>query len=137
MTYISVSLRYHSNSSHCLYCCPFLYHIIPFKIDPTPTPPIVTRGVATPTSVVISWSQQASVDGYEISFQRATGNQQMGDCSSFIHSDTISVDVTITTHNLTGLQEFSTYFITVTAVSNMRGRTGSNAFTVNTRRAGM
>ena len=86
---------------------------------------------------MVSWSQQASVDSYEISFQRATGNQQMGECSSFVHSDTIPVGGAITTHNLTGLQEFNTYLITVTAVSNTRGRAGSNTVTVNTQRAGM
>ena len=113
-----------------------LYHIIPFKIDPPPTAPDVTPGVATPTSVVISWSQQASVDSYEISFQRATGNQQTGDCTSFIHSNTIPVGGTITMHNLTGLQEFSTYLITVTVV-NMAGRSQNNPITVNTQMAGM
>jgi len=40
-------------------------------------------------------------------------------------------------HNLTGLQEFSTYLITVTAVSNVRGRTGSSPLIVNTLMAGM
>jgi len=102
-------------------------------VDPLPTRPAVTTpGTATPTSVVLSWNQQTLADSYEISFQRATGNQQFGDCSSFVHSGTIPVGGTITTYNLTGLQEFSTYFVTVNAVS-VAGRTGSNILTVNTK----
>ena len=76
------------------------------------------------------------MDSYEISFQHATGNQQTGDCSSFIHNDNVSVGGTITMHNLTGLQEFSTYLITVTAVS-VAGRNGSSPLIVNTLMAGM
>ena len=116
----------------------FPFHSILFSsTDPLPTRPAVTTpGTATPTSVVLSWNQQALADSYELSFQRATGNQQFGDCSSFVHSGTIPVGGTITTYNLTGLQEFSTYFITVTAVS-VAGRNGSNILTVNTKIAGM
>ena len=76
------------------------------------------------------------MDSYEISFQRATGNQQTGECSSFIHSGNVSVGGTITMHNLTGLQEFSTYLITVAAVS-VAGRTGSSLLIVDTLMAGM
>ena len=106
-----------------------------FKSGP-PTAPTVTPGAATPTSVVVSWSQQAGVDSYEISFQRATGNQQRGECTSLEHSGNVSVGGSITTHNLTGLHEFSTYLITVTVV-NMAGRSQNNPITVNTQMAGM
>jgi len=101
-------------------------------LDPPPTPPTVTRGAATPTSVVVFWSPEAGVGSYEISFQRATGNEQLGGCTSFDHSGNVTVGGNITTHNVTGLQEFSTYLIAVTAVSNVRGRTGSNTLTVDT-----
>ena len=62
----------------------------------------------------------------------------MGDCSSFVHSGTVTIPVggAITMHNLTGLQEFSTYLITVTVV-NMAGRSQNNPITVNTLKAGM
>ena len=110
--------------------------IILFKTDLPPTTPTVTPGAATPTSVVISWNQQSSVTTYEISFQRATGSQQLGDCSSFEHSGNASVAGSITTYNLTDLQEFSTYVISVTAV-NQEGRNGSVPVTVNTQMAGM
>ena len=104
--------------------------------DLPPTTPTVTPGAATPTSVVISWNEQSPVDSYEISFQRATGSQQLADCSSFEHSGNASVAGSITTYNLTDLQEFSTYAISVTAV-NWEGRNGSVPVTVNTQMAGM
>ena len=113
------------------------YHIILFNyIAPPLTTPLVTPGEVTSTSVVVSWSSQTVVCSYEISFQRATGNQQTRECSSFVHSDPIPVGGAITTHNLTGLQEFSTYFITVTAV-NEAGRSESDPVPVNTTMAGM
>ena len=85
---------------------------------------------------MVSWNQQPSVDSYEISFQRATGSQQLGDCSSFEHSGNASVAGSITTYNLTDLQEFSTYLISVTAV-NGEGRNESDPLAVNTQMAGI
>ena len=76
------------------------------------------------------------MDSYEISFQRAIGNQQLGDCMSFQHNGSVSVGANVTVYNLTGLQEFSTYFIIITAV-NVAGRNGSNPIAVNTQSAGM
>jgi len=110
---------------------------IPPPTTPPPTPPAVTiLGPATSTSVVVSWSQQPSVDSYEISFHRATGNQQLGDCSSLEHSGNVSVSGSITMYNVTGLQEFSTYVITITAV-NGAGRSRSDPLRVSTEMAGM
>ena len=85
---------------------------------------------------MVSWSQQGGVDSYEILFHRATANQQLGDCTSFEHSGNVSVDGNITMYNVTGLQEFSTYVITVTAMS-VAGRSENYSVTVNTQLAGM
>ena len=77
------------------------------------------------------------MDSYEISFERATGDQQLGDCPAYEHSRRVSaVAGTTTTYTLTGLQEFSTYFITVTAV-NVVGRSGNATVIVTTAAAGM
>ena len=54
---------------------------------------------------------------YEISFERAIGDQQFGECPAYEHRGRVLVGGTTTTYTLTGLQEFSTYFITVTAVN--------------------
>jgi len=105
-------------------------------LAPPPTSSLVTLGEATSTSVVVSWSSQTVVCSYEISFQRATGSEQHGDCTSFNHSDNVYVGGNITTHNLTGLQEFSTYLITVTAV-NGAGRNESDPVLVTTTMAGI
>ena len=99
-----------------------------------PVTPIVSPGAATPTSVVISWNQQAKADSYEISFER---DQQLGDCPAYEHSGRVPALVgTTTTFTLTGLQEFSTYFITVTAV-NVAGRSENATVNVTTATAGM
>jgi len=117
----------------------YVHTCIPYyslQLAPPPTTPLVTPGEVTSTSVVVSLSSQTVVCSYEISFQRATGNEQLGDCTSFDHSGNVSVGGNITTHNLTGLQEFSTYLITVTAV-NGAGRNESDPVTVTTQVAGM
>ena len=105
-------------------------------LDIPPTITTATPGVSTSTSAVISWNQQAYVNIYEVSFERATGDQQFGDCPAYEHRGRVLVAGATTTHILTGLQEFSTYFITVTAV-NAAGRNASAPVTVNTIMAGM
>ena len=105
------------------------------QIAPPPTTPTITLGEVTSTSGVVSWSSHTVVGSSEISFQRATGNEQLGDCTSFNHSGNVSVGGNVMTLNLTDLQEFSTYFITVTAV-NMQGRHESYPLPVNTTMAG-
>ena len=72
---------------------------------------------------------------YEISFERAIGDQQFGECPAYEHRGRVLVGGTTTTYTLTGLQEFSTYFITVTAV-NVAGRNESLPVTVNTLMTG-
>ena len=55
---------------------------------------------------------------------------------SFQHNGSVSVGANVTVYSLTGLQEFSTYFIIITAV-NVAGKNGSNPIAVNTQSAGM
>ena len=108
------------------------------SIDPPPTASTLTPGATTPTSVVVSWNQQPSADTYEISFERATGSQQAGECPSFEHTGNVpDVTGTATMYTLTGLHEFSTYFITVTAVSSVTGRSESSRLIATTQIAGM
>ena len=73
---------------------------------------------------------------YDVSFERATGDQQLGDCPAYEHRGRVLVAANTTTHILTGLQEFSTYFITVTAV-NGAGRNESAPVTMITLTTGM
>ena len=120
----------------CVYSIP---HQIPVTLSTEllPATPNATSGTITSTSTMISWNQQRDADSYEISFQRATGNQQLGDCPAYQHNGSVPpVGATVTTSTLTGLQEFSTYFITVTAV-NPAGRSGNATVTVTTATAGM
>ena len=102
-----------------------------------PATPVATPGTTTATSAIISWIQQSDANTYAISFERATGDQQLGDCPAYLHSGSVpAVGSTVTTRNLTGLQEFSTYFITVMAI-NEAGRSGNATVNVTTATAGM
>ena len=52
---------------------------------------------------------------YQVSYQRTSGANPMG--CDFDHSGTRDVDGSVTEYTLTGLEEFSTYYINVTAVN--------------------
>ena len=121
----------------CMHILVSYRHAFLILIELLPVTPIARPGAATPTSAVISWNQQSKVDSYEISFERATGDQQLGDCPAYEHSGRVpALAGTTTTYTLTGLQEFSTYFITVTAV-NVAGRSENATVNVTTATAGM
>ena len=59
-----------------------------------------------------------------------------GPCDRFTHTNTITVDGTTRLYTLTGLQEFSTYTINITAV-NGGGRSAVTRQSVTTIAAGM
>ena len=106
----------------------------PTTTVPVPDPPVVTLGVVTATTVTLSWSPQPGVGQYEVHYVRAVGSQQHGACRDFI--DTLNTEAT-TENSLTvgGLQEFSTYTVTVFAVSNA-GRVPSEEIVIMTPQAG-
>ena len=96
--------------------------------------PVVTLGVVTATTVTLSWSPQSGVGQYEVHYVRAVGSQQHGACRDFI--DTPNTEAT--SENpliLEGLQEFSTYTVTVFAVNNA-GRVPSEEIVIMTPEAG-
>ena len=69
------------------------------------------------------------VDNYEITFS------YQGPCSGYIHANTVIVDGATRQHTLTGLQEFSTYTISITAM-NGGGRSVTISQSVTTVAAG-
>ena len=77
--------------------------------------PSVTVDRIQATSVNINWSASFGADRYEILYERATGGQQEGHCPSQSHSGLVKVSAPTTSVTITGLEEFSTYRITVTA----------------------
>ena len=103
-------------------------------VESVPDPPVVTLGVVTATTVMLSWSPQPGVGQYEVRYVRAVGSQQHGACPDFV--DTPNTEAT-TENSLTvaRLQEFSTYTVTVFAVSNA-GRVPSEEIVIMTSEAG-
>ena len=84
------------------------------------------------TSARISWDQQTLVEHFEILFERATG----GICPFYHHNHSgLTVDGSATKFTVSGLEEYSTYTITVRAV-NSAGISGPTAVRVTTLTAG-
>ena len=70
----------------------------------------------SPTSITLTWTQPEGeiVNSYEMVFS------YQGPCD-FTHTNIITVNSTTRQYTLTGLQEFSTYTVNITAV-NVGGR---------------
>ena len=82
-----------------------------------------------PASVRVSWQSVENADSYTVTFTQATGGDQEGLCSG---SHTASVSVTTTSATIAVgldvgddvtdmLRAYTTYFITVVAVSEVLG----------------
>ena len=69
------------------------------------------------------------MDSYELVFS------YQGPCDSFTHTSTITVNGTTRQYTLTGLQEFSTYTVNITA-ANVGGRSAVTSQSVTTRADG-
>ena len=74
-----------------------------------------------PHSVRVSWQAVEGTDMYTVTFTQTMGDQQLGLCNSSSHS--VSVETSNTNIDIAGdgdddmLRAFTTYSITVTAVS--------------------
>ena len=85
----------------------------------------------TATSISLSWTSAGSeVDSYEVMWQRDTS----GECPDE-DEDSISLTDGSTSYDIMGLEEDSSYSITVTA-SNVAGSAVSNTVTAMTLEAG-
>ena len=83
---------------------------------------VVTTSSLTATSVTISWSPQPAqfhlpVVKYTVSLTRVTGNGQAL-CTRSSYGQQTTTD---TSMSFTGLEEFSTYTVTVTTTFNVSG----------------
>ncbi len=94
---------------------------------------MVAEGELTSTTIRITWDRQEVVDSHRITFERVTGDQQVL-CPDIIHPGMETVSGSSTEYTVRDLQEYSTYFITVTA-ANTAGET-SSTLTVTTLQAG-
>ena len=101
-----------------------MYNIVPAQ-------PHVTVDTTTATSISLSWTSAGSeVDSYEVMWQRDTS----GECPDE-DEDSISLTDGSTSYDIMGLEEDSSYSITVTA-RNAAGSAVSNTVTAMTREAG-
>ena len=85
----------------------------------------------SPMSIMFNWTQPVGeiVENYEIAFS------YQGPCSGYLHADITIVDGATRQHTLTGLQEFSSYTISITSV-NGGGRSATTSQNVTTVAAG-
>ena len=93
-----------------------------------PSTPTVTMAVSQfPTTITLTWTQPEGeiVNSYELFFS------YQGPCDRFTHTHTTTVDGITRQYTLTGLQEFSTYTINITAV-NDGGRSAVTSQSVTT-----
>ena len=88
---------------------------------------------ATATSLSLSWNVPSSslVDSYEVVWERDTS----GECPDE-HEGSATITGGSTSHTIMGLEENSTYHITVTA-SNINGSSVSDSVAGVTEEAGM
>ena len=83
------------------------------------------------TSLTFTWTQPEGeiVNSYELVFS------YQGPCDRFTHTSTRTVNGTTRQYTLTGLQEFSTYTVNITA-ANVGGRSAVTSQSVTTRADG-
>ena len=80
--------------------------------------PVVSISSLTTTSVSITWTQpefSLPVMNYTVSLTRVTGSGQVLCPSVMDNRPPVTTMATVTSMEFTGLQEFSTYTVTVTA----------------------
>ena len=75
-----------------------------------------------PHSVGLSWRAQSGVDSYTVKYTQTQGASQLGECKNSTHSGSVSTTNASTSITVQGsgddmVRAFTTYSITVTAVS--------------------
>ena len=100
--------------------------------DPPPGQPSVTVSSTTATTISLSWSVPSGsvVDSYEVVWERDTS----GECPDEDEGSATITDGS-TSYTITGLEEASSYTITVTA-TNAAGSAASDPVTGMTGEAG-
>ena len=95
--------------------------------------PVLTLGITTATSIIISWTNDdPMVTSYEVMWERDTSLK----CTGFSDMDSTSITDDSPSYDITGLEEDSTYSITVTASNSAGSSAVSNTVTAITIEAG-
>ena len=117
----------------CLIYCSVMYimYVVPHT-GPPPAPSGVMVDGVDDTSVTVVWRAVDDADRYTVTFTKTLGTSQQGLCTTNIHIAHVSVDVPSTSASIgvgqmlaaddtTMLRAYTTYSITVVAVSDVRG----------------
>ena len=93
----------------------------------------MTADITTATTITISWTSAGSEDvSYEVMWERDTSIK----CTGISHMDSTTITDDSTSYDITGLEEDSTYSITVTASNSADSSAGSNTVIAMTMEAG-
>ena len=106
--------------------------ILPFPSSLSNTAPKVVLTTVESSPVTVSWGAVEDADRYTVTFSMAQGPNQQGLCSTDSHTATLTVDAPSTTASIAvggdvgstvtdELRAYTTYEVTVEAVSNVRG----------------
>ena len=113
--------------------CPYYIHFTSLHCTLTAPgqPTAVMVDSITPTTISLSWTAaNGTVDSYEVMWERDTSGQ----CPD-VDEDSTNITGSSTSYTISGLQEDSSYTITVTA-TNAAGSTVSDSVTRMTSEAG-
>ena len=95
--------------------------------------PVLTADTTTATTITISWSSAGSEGvSYEVMWERDTSIK----CRIVSDMDSTTITDDSTSYDITGLEEDSTYSITVTASNSAGSSAVSNTVTAITMEAG-
>ena len=93
----------------------------------------MTAGTTTATTITISWTSASSESvSYEVMWE----TDDVGGCSGVSDMDSITITDGSTSYDITDLEEYSTYSITVTASNSAGSSAVSNTVIAMTMEAG-
>ena len=95
--------------------------------------PVLSAGTSTATSISLSWTSAGSeAVSYEVMWE----TDDIGGCSGGSDMDSTTITDGSTSYDIMGLEEDSSYTITVTASNSAGSSAVSNTFTAMTMEAG-
>lgn len=99
------------------------------------TVPVITVQRVGADEVVIGWSAAHGAEQYRVSYERAKGSAQRGHCPQ--QSPSSEFVSTTTRATLSNMEEYSTYFVTVTATHGTDSSISSDRVAFMTLSAGI
>ena len=83
------------------------------------------------------WSAAHGAEQYRVTYERAEGDLQSGHCPQQSQSSVLVLDATTTRATISGLEEYSSYFVTVTATRGQESSVSSGKLYFMTLSAGI